>query len=444
MVARSFGRGVSRRRLLRTAGVTGTLGLAGCLDDRGSSGDDGETVTIAHPWTSGDSEAGISALVEGFREAHPDVSTDVLPIFAEVNLPFHEIIERRLADGDPPGSFTSHPGGELATFDGHFGDIVGDTWDDSGLPDAHPSEIETLCRYDGDLVAVPVGAYRANCLFYNVDVVERAGVDPNALSGVDDLLAALDRVAANADAIPLAHSMVRPWTTLQLVETTLLARGGADAYERFVDGEGGADVVRAALETVDTILSEYVGADADSASTYDAYKRFQTGEAAFLQQGNWAVSWNGTVGPPVDEGGASTFGDDWDAVPFPGTEGQYDTVVDSFAYPVGPDDENPAPEATRTWLGYVASREGQRLFNAARGSVPTRIDVETTDFGPYFSTAIREYETAAARVPSISHGLAVTPDQLSDMKSVVAEHFAGPFDVESTAQGLMDAARTKR
>ena len=110
----------------------------------------------------------------------------------------------------------------------------------------------------------------------------------------------------------------------------------------------------------------------------------------------------------------------------------------------GDDGENPAPEATRTWLGCVASREGQRLFNAARGSVPTRTDVETNDFGPYFSTAIREYETAAARVPSISHGLAVTPEQLSDTKPVVAEHFAGPFDVESTAQGLMDAARTKR
>lgn len=424
------GLALSRRRLVRTAVAAGALGLAGCLGgDAADSEPSGPELEVVHPWTGPAAGPAMDAVTAAFEDTHPDVPTDFFANSGDT--PYDELIGTRLDADDPPSSFACRPGRNLERYRQHLGAVADDVPRNADLSDVSVPEVRELCRVDGERVAVPVGAYRTNHLFYNVRAVEDAGVDPASLSDLPDLLDALDRVATNTDATPIAHALQGPWSTLQLFATVVLGQEGPDAYATFVDGEGADGAVRRALETTETILSNYVGDDAGSTISVEATASFASGEAAFLQQATWAAN-------DLRDDGFS-HGDDWGSVAFPGTEGTFALHLNSFVAPVDGAGENPTPRATETWLDHVADAGVQATFNERRGSVPTRTDASTEPFDPFLTGLTEEFRAADRRPPSLAHGLAVAPGRLSEMESVVAEHFAGPFDVEATAAGLLDA-----
>lgn len=423
---------LSRRRLLRTAGAAVSAALAGCL----GGGDDGDELEVAHGWISGADRTAIEALTDGFEDAHPDVDTNFKPIAGGDATGFEDVIRGRIDQDDPPSSFAWRPGGNLSEFSETLGDAGPDVRRAADLDGAHVPEVRHLCRRDDGAVAVPVGAHRVNCLFYDVDVVDSAGVDPTALSSVTDLLDALERVAANTDVTPMAHAMVDPQPTLQLFESILLAQGGRDAFRTYTDRQAGRSDVRSALRSVSTIVANYVDEDAGSVWPAKAAERLLDGDAAFLPQDDRTVR---RVLVRDDSPDGANYGEDWDVVPFPGTDDIYAADVHSFVYPVDEDGENPMPAQTRAWLGYVGSRDGQRLFNARKGSVPTRTDVDAEAFGPYLSDARRDFESAAHRLPSLSRGLSVEPAVLADANRVIQQFVTGPHGLESATEGLLHA-----
>lgn len=424
---------LSRRRLVRTVGAAGALGLAGCLGgDAADSEPTGPELEVLHPWTGPAAGAAMDAVAAAFEDAHPDVPTDFFANSGDT--PYDELIGTRLDADEPPSSFACRPGRNLERYRHHLGAVADDVRRNGDPSAVSVPEVRELCRVDDERVAVPVGTYRTNRLFYDVRAVEDAGVDPDSLSDLSDLLDALDRVAENTDATPMAHALQGPWSTLQLFAAVLLGREASDAYAAFVGGEGADGAVRRALETTATILSNYVADDAGSIVPVEATASFASGEAAFLQQGTWAAT-------DLREDGYA-YGEDWGSVAFPGTEGTFVLRLDSFVAPVDDAGENPSPRATETWLSHVADAGVQATFNARRGSVPTRTDASTEPFDPFLTGLIEQFRAADRRPPSLAHGLAVAPDRLSEMESVVAEHFAGPFDVEATAAGLLDAVRT--
>ncbi|GAA0679381.1 ABC transporter substrate-binding protein [Natronoarchaeum mannanilyticum] len=417
---------LTRRRLLETAGAT-AAGFAGCL---GAEPEDPQ-LEVLHNWNSGPEQEAVTALTDGFETAHPDVDTDFRPIAIAGNKTFEWVVRNRLEQGDPPSSFATRAGGALGRYEGYLGD---EALRDGALSEAHVDAVREHCRYDGRLVAVPLSVQRTNCLFYGVDVVEEAGVDPDALSTPTDLLDALDLVASETDATPMAHGMYEPRTTLRLIASVLLGQSGADAYAAFLEGDGGEEAVRRAVETTERILSNHIQSESDSFGEFDAREELVRGRATFLQQGDWAADELRSEG--------FEYGTDWDVVPFPGTERTYAMVLDAFAYPVDENGGNPSPSLTETWLGYVAGREGQRRFNARRGTTPTRVDVSTETFEPFAARSVDAFRDAEHHVPSLARGLAVDPERVSDAETVLREYFSGPFNAEATVQGLIDAVRT--
>ncbi|GAA0679374.1 extracellular solute-binding protein [Natronoarchaeum mannanilyticum] len=421
---------LTRRRMLQATGAAGAVGFAGCLSNvtDGGNGGGGNTLEVLHGWTGGDGQRAINALTEGFKEAHSDVDTDFRPIGGGGNTNLNTVVSNRLSQNDPPSSFAGWPGANLQKYDGVLGDLS-DVWEEEGFTDSHLQEAVEACQYNDQYAAVPIGSHRLNCLFYNTSVVEDAGVDPDSMSSIDDLITAMDTVASETDATPMAQAMKAPWTTLQLFGVVLLGQEGYDSYMTFVDGEGGGDAVRSALETTSTILSNYISDDASQIGLTGANEMIMNGEAAFIHNGNWAAG--------AYRGNDLAYDEDWGFVPFPGTEGMYTFHLDSFIYP----GNNPSPEATKTWMRYVGGTEAQVLFNTRKGSIPTRTDVPTDEFGPYLTETIDDFQNADQLPPTLAHGLAVSPNQLTNMKSAITENFTGPYDVEATATSLLDIAQ---
>jgi glucose/mannose transport system substrate-binding protein len=443
--------GVTRRRFVTAAGAAGIVGLAGCSGDGGdggssggsgdgsdggsgssggSGGGSGNQLEVAHWWSEGDGNAAINALVDGFQEKYPDVDINENLVAGGAGQNLRDNIRTRIQNGNNPSTWQSWPGKELMPFveADLLEDIESSVWDKNSMKDAYLSGVKDAAQPGGTYVTVPLNIHRLNNLFYNVQVVESAGVDPSSLDSPSALLDAMAQISDATDAAPMANQTKAPWSTLQMWAQVLLGEAGVDTYMSFAEGDvsGNEDAIRSALNTV-AEYKEYFNSDAGSISWTEANTKVMNGEAAFIHQGDWAAgAYRGNDDFAYEE--------NWNHVPFPGTEGMYALNMDSFPYPTN----NPSPEATTKFLRYVGTVDAQERFNPKKGSIPPRTDVPDDAFGPFLTQQKADFADSDAQPPSMTHGLAVPPETLSNMKSAMST-FTANWNVDKTYSQIKSA-----
>lgn len=434
---RTYIKGVS---LMGTAGMAGLAGCLGGGDDSGGNGGkggggngggdggSGKPLEVLHGWTGGDGAEAVRALIEGFNSKYPDMKTDFRGIGGGGNVNLNALVARRLANNNPPSSFAGWPGANLIQYKGILMDIEKSVWEQAGLKDVIIDPAQRKSELDGQYVAVPIGSHRMNNFFFNKHVVNKAGVDPTSLQGVDDLIDAYEKIQQNTDAVPLAHAMKASWTNVQFWVQMLISEFGKDAYIDFTNGKGDKGKIKKSLKATKTIFTNYINNDAATINFTTANQKVISGRAATIHNGNWLY------GMYRAESGFK-YKKDWGWAPFPGTENMYVFHLDAFI----PPSNNPSPEKTVKWQRYVGSKEAQVAFNKRKGSVPLRTDVDPNKLGGYLAMTYKDLLNADELPPTLAHGLAVPPEILGNVKSVFGNHFMGPFDVEATTQGLLDA-----
>ncbi|TQQ78939.1 carbohydrate ABC transporter substrate-binding protein [Halonotius roseus] len=420
---------LSRRTVLTTTSAAAIAGLAGCSSGGGNGGGDGGSggneLELLHAWSSGDGNAAIEALIEGFQEEHPDVEFAEEPVDGAARSNLDQVVLNKLQANDPPSTFQLWPGKNLENYDGAYEDIEGDVWNDD-LKENYLAGPQEQAQYDGTYVTVPLNIHRINNLFYNTAVVEEAGVDPESFETAADVAAACETIASETDAVPFAQQTSGAWSTVQLWETILLGQAGIDGYEAFINGNGDSAAVESALEAV-IDLSDYYPGDSSSISFTEANTMVMDGDAAFIHQGDWAA---GAYSGADD----FNYGEDWNQVTYPGTSGNYLLNMDSFPYMAN----NPSPEATRQFLSYCGSAEGQVLFNAEKGSIPPRSDADVSALNTFQQDQYDDFNAADNQPPSIQHGLAVAPGIRTNILNAFSG-FLEDYDAAATAEALIGA-----
>lgn len=416
--------------------ATGVSGLvAGCTGSTTPTPGDSpapdeftnRSLEVLHGWTGGDGARAIRSVERMFRARYPDVGVDLRPIGGTGNENLNSAIDRRLAAGNPPSSFAAWPGQNLVQYEDQLLD-VSPVWADEGFANAMHSRAAANCRRDGAYRAVPIGSHRINNLFYNVELLAEAGVDPAELTSTASLVDAMERIEQQTDAAPLAHAIQLPWTNLQLVVQVMLSQAGAAAYRNFVSGQGDRTVLARALDTTRVMLENYVNEDATTISFTEANRKLIRGEAAMITQGSWVYGMYRSAD-------SLAYRTDWDWTPFPGTEGTFVFNLDAFVFPR----DNPTPEKTDVWATFVGQPDPQIAFSNRKGSVPVRLDFDSNRLADFPRLIWKDLRDSSSLVPTLAHGLAVEPSTLAACKSVVRERFMGPFEVEATADGLLDA-----
>ncbi|MDS0260755.1 ABC transporter substrate-binding protein [Haloarcula sp. S1CR25-12] len=415
--------GLSRRRVLQSAGVAAAAGLAGCGGGGGDSG--ANSIELLHAWSDGDGNAAIEALIGGFQEAHPDVEFAEEPVNGAARSNLDQVVQNRLQANDPPSTFQTWPGETLNKFGDAYADIEGDVWNDD-LKNNYLEGPQAQAQLDGTYVTVPLNIHRINNLFYNQNVLDDAGVDPSSLSSPSDVVDACATISQETDAVPFAHQTSGTWSTTQLWETILLAEGGIDGYEAFTNGNGNRSDVKAALDSV-VALSEYYPSDASSLSFTEANTLVMDGNAAFIHQGDWAAGAYGNAD-------GFNYGEQWGQITYPGTSGSYLLNMDSFPFLAN----NPSPEATKTFLSYCGSAEGQVLFNAEKGSIPPRSDADVSQLNQFQQDQYEDFNNADNQPPSVEHGLAVSPGIKTNISSAFSG-FLESYDADATADALLES-----
>lgn len=388
----------------------------------GSQSDRRGGVELAHHYVGGDGAAALSAFLDGFSDSHPGVTLTGTQ-YDSLRLRVKSRILRR----DPPSLWTGWPGAEMADYAaaGVLADVT-DVWESSGMVDAYRPVVAEASRLDERYYTVPITVHRINDLYVNRRALADADVDVAGASSPTDLVGVAERIADETGGPGILLPMADPFAVLQLWEVTLL--GLTDAATHADVTAGNARDHRTALRR----SLEHVVAFADVATDRalyqdltDANEQFTDGLAPLYPQGDWAAG-------EFDERAGFAYGDDWDRVPFPGTEDCYAVVLDTLFQSTAVEGD-----AVETVLAYAGSASTQESFARRKGSLPARRDVSMEGFGAFARDQHQQLDRSRSQPLSLTHGLSVTPAQLVDLKGLIVD-FIDTWDVEAATRELIE------
>ena len=390
------------------------------------AGGAGGEVGVFTWWADGSEKVGLDALVTLFKEKYPNNTFVNLAVAGGAGSNAKAKLATDLANGNPPDSFQGHAGAELQDY------IVADQVEPvneviTGLGGASvfPQNLLDLLTVQGNIYSVPSNIHRANVVWANPEVLKKANITAEP-ADLDAWLADLAKLKDAGVATPL--SIAGTWTQVQLFETVLIADLGVEEYNKlFAAGANWeSDGVKKAVAHYAKLLSY-----ANTASSGDdwpgATDMVINGKAAYNVMGDWAVA-QFTLKNKKD-------GVDYTYFPVPGTKGVFDFLADSFTLPKNAKN----PGGAKDWLNLVGSADGQKAFNLAKGSIPARTDVPSTEFPPYQQSAMASFK-ADKIAPSIAHGAAVNQAWNSDISSAISK-FYGSKNQGTLVADLVAAAK---
>ncbi|MFB6219207.1 MAG: ABC transporter substrate-binding protein [Halobacteriaceae archaeon] len=410
--------------------------LAGCSGDTGGGGGGGDsegdwTLKVQHWWTSGAARKAMDFLINGYKERNPKATVNDNPVAGSAGTNLQAVIREKVLSGDPPSTWQDWPGLNLKPYTeaNALKDITA-IWEDETDMAANFREGPKLAARAGNpdnpFVCVPTNIHRINNIFYDIQTIEQAGVDPDGISDPNELVEVVKKAQADTGMAGISWQTGSAWSTLQVFSVNFLGLHGADAYRKFRTGEDLDTEISEALQVTKDLM-QYNIKDASSVSNDEAAAKITNGNAVFVQEGDWQGA-----NYQVTEG--YKYGEDWGHAPWPGTDGDYLINTDGFPYPT----PNPSPPATDAWMKWVGSAEAQAGFNPIKGGVPCRTDVDVSDFPPFLQDQFDDFKNAQSNPLTITHGDGVTPNQGVALKDAMSR-FISSKDVSATTSAVLTA-----
>lgn len=412
------------------------LVVAACSDDSssesaGDSEKDGDSssgeVEIFSWWTGAGEEDGLLALIDLFKEEHPNIGIENAAVAGGAGTNAKAVLATRMQGDDPPSTFQVHGGAELN--DGWVAAdkmvSLDDFYKENEWLDKFPEELIDLVSSDGHIWSVPVDIHRGNVLFYNMKVFEENGVE--VPTTFDEFFTAADKLQA-AGVTPLALGDKESWPATMIFENVLLGVLGPDGYQKLFAGEIALDdeqVVEAA-EKFKKMLS-YVNEDHASRNWQDSAQLVANGEAAMINMGDWAKGYF------VNDLEMET-NKDFGYFAFPETDGEFVIITDTFGLPKGIEN----PDDVKEFLKFLGSVEAQDVFNPLKGSIPARVDADPEKYDQYGKDTIEDFKESRL-VPSLAHGSAAAAGFVTKANQAV-NIFVTQGDVDNFIKALKNAS----
>jgi len=404
-----------------------TPGIASCDDPAKTP------IEVMSWWTTGGEANGLTKLFETFNAANPTLCAYNAAISGGAGSKAQAIMKARVLGGYPPDSFQVHMGHEL--LDTYVNLPQGSLMDALGTDIINPADfpagvVKIISGTDNKVYSVPLNIHRANELWFNKQIFADNNITPPATWA--DFKTAADALKAKG-ITPLAIGDNGIWANGMVFETILIGALGADGFSGLWTGDTKWDDAKVtdALTTYKMVLDPangYINTDHSSLSWDQANQLVIDGKAAMTIMGDWA---NG------DYVAKNFTGYGW--APAPGNDGIYQALADSFGLPSQAVDK----DATKALLTYMASAEGQALFNPYKGSIPANTKAGDPpagelQFNDYQKSAMGDWAKDKV-VPSMEHGAAAAPSWSSAVNAALTA-FVTSLDVANTQTALVAAA----
>ena len=333
-------------------------------------------------WTSGGEAAALDALFQAVKKADPGIEIINATVAGGGGSAARPVLQARLAGGNPPDSWQTHPGWELLGqyVPANYCEPINDIYQSEGWDKVVPKDLVDLLTKDGKTYAVLAGVHRGNDLWYNKKLLEKNGIKVGDKMTFDEFFAAAEKLKA-AGVTPLAVGDSGIWATAQLFENTLLGTIGPQGWLDLFSGKMAGDdpKVKQAAQTYGKML-EYQNTDHSALSWDQAVKAVIEGKCAFTSMGDW------------------TYG-----------------------------------EFVKAGKKDVGSKDAQEAFNKLKGSIPARTDVDKSKFGPYHNWSMDSFAKDKL-LPSCEHGEAAPAGFQQAFNDVITT-----FVVDKNADRLVKA-----
>ena len=434
---------------LLTAATT-ALAITACSG--GSTPTANGSIDVLSWWTSTSESSALNVLVDRYEKQNPGTSVDETAVVGGGGSQAHVVLATRIAHGDPPDVWQSLVGGNITAWHnaGAVGDVSSLFTDE--VKAQLPENVLSSVSVDGKQYAAPLSAHRANVLMYNRDVLKGAGIaEPGEGYTLDQFLADLEALKAKGTT-PLCIGGADSISTAGLFEAVLLATVGKEGWERIeadrFDWSG--QEVQTALNTFGRLI-DYTDATGKNNTWSEASGRLAAGECGFYQMNDSAFAESTALN---DSGAAPSTGTNVDtpssaapsagtnvdtpstgaspvaATVFPGTEGMFLMVVDSFVASSSTDNRDSA----NAFLTTALDPQVETDFCKVKGCVPVRNDADVSSLTPY------QQQTAGALrsqtvLNSISYGEVISPAMqdgfFQAVKNYIATRDAASFNRSS-------------
>jgi glucose/mannose transport system substrate-binding protein len=393
-----------------------------------ASGED--KLEVVSWWTSGGEAAALDALFNVYKKQQTGIEIINATVAGGGGSAARPVLQTRLAGGNPPDTWQTHPGLELLGqyVEPGYCEPITDLYKSNGWDTAFPKElVVNLITKDRKIYAVLAGIHRGNVLWYNTKLLERNGIKVGSTLTFEQFFAACDRLkGAGIPALGVGDSGI--WTSAQLFENTLLGVVGPKGWADLFSGTMQWDdpKVKEAIKLF-AKMQDYVNPD-HSALTWDqAIKALMEGKVAFSSMGDWADGEFLKANLKEKE--------DFGWVCHPGTDGSFVVVADGFTLAKNA----PHKEAALAWLKSIGSKEAQEAFNPLKGSIPARTDVDRSKFDAYHQWSMDAFAKDRP-VASCVHGEAA-PAAFQQALNDAVTAFLVDKNVDNLANALVQAAR---
>jgi glucose/mannose transport system substrate-binding protein len=295
-----------------------------------------------------------------------------------------------------------------------------------------PGVVADVMKHKGNYVAAPVNVHRVNWMWANAEVLKKAGV-ASAPKTWDEFFAAADKVK-KAGLIAVAHGG-QNWQDFTTFESVVLGVGGPkfyqDALVKLDQKALTSPTMTKALETFRKIKG-YTDPAAPGRDWNLATAMVIQGKAGFQFMGDWAKGEFAAAGKAP--------GKDYICAAAPGTGNAYTFNVDSFAMFKLKDAG--AQKAQADLAAAIMGNEFQEVFNLNKGSIPVRLNMKMDKFDDCAKLSSKDFVDTAKSgglVPSVAHGMAVSPAAEGAIKDAVSQFWND--DKISVADGVKNIAK---
>jgi glucose/mannose transport system substrate-binding protein len=384
-------------------------------------------------WTSGGESAALEALFATYKAQNPGVEIVNATVAGGGGSAARPVLQTRLAGGNPPDTWQTHPGWELIGqyVDPGYCEPITDLYKSNGWDSAFPKELVINLMSKGrQMYAVLAGIHRGNVLWYNSKLLEKNGIQVGARMSFDQFFAACDKLK-QAGVVPLGVGDSGIWASAQLFENTLLGVIGPKDWNDLFRGAIQWDDarVKAAMGLFAKMLN-YINPDHSALSWDQAIEQLIEGKVAFSSMGDWAEG--EFVKAKLKE--KEDYG--WVSHPsYPANPAAFIVVADGFVLAKGA----PHKEAALAWLKCIGSKEAQEAFNPLKGSIPARTDVDRSKFDAYHQWSMDSFANDKL-VASCVQGEAA-PAAFQQALNDALTTFMVDKNVDNFANALVQAAK---
>ena len=381
---------------------------------------------VVHWWTSGGESGAVQALAEAYRAAG-GAWVDMAVTLGEQA---RAVAINRIVGGNPPTAAQFNTSRQfLDIVEQGMLNPIDDVAARDGWDRFLPEIVLDAVRVNGHYYAVPVNIHMPTWIWISKAAFRKAGIAAEPRS-MDELFAALDRLQA-AGLVPLAHGG-QAWQD-SIVFTAVLANvGGRELYLKVLrdrDAEAiRSDAFRQVLLTFKR-LQGYVDAGSPGRNWNDATALLINGKAGVQFMGDWAKGEFTAAG--------QVAGRDFGCIAGFGAATPYIIQGDVFVFPKARDAD--ALKAQKLLAGVITAPATQLAFNARKGSIPIRTDIDVSKLDVCARQGIAALKD---RQRPVGNGeMYLTPEQNGALAEVLTAYWNRNIAVEKVQRDIVASLR---